>query len=115
MTRVKKGTIRLKRRGNILAKTKGFRGNLSTKKRAAKTAISHAGTHSFAHRKDKKNDFRRLWNVRLNAALRAHGTTYSKFIGALKVKNVLLDRKVLSEIAAKHPETFERIVKQVTA
>ncbi len=113
MTRVKKGTIRLKRRRNILSKTKGFRGGLSTKKRLAKTAIAHAGTHAFAHRRDKKNDFRKLWNVRLNAALRENGTTYSKFIGALKKKNVLLDRKVLSEIAAKHPETFARIVKQV--
>jgi large subunit ribosomal protein L20 len=113
MTRVKKGTIRLKRRRNILAKTKGYRGNLSTKKAAAKTAIAHAGTHAFAHRRDKKNDFRKLWTVRLNAALREHGMSYSVFIGALKKKNIDLDRKVLSEIAASHPETFARIVKQV--
>ena len=103
----------MKRRRNILKKTKGYRGSLSTKKRLAKTAIAHAGTHAFAHRRDKKNDFRRLWSVRLNAALREEGTTYSKFIGALKKKNILLDRKVLSELAVLHREAFAKIVKQV--
>ena len=114
MSRVKGGTTALKRRKNILKQVKGFRFGRSTKKRAAREAIFHAGTHSFAHRRDKKNVFRRLWNVRLNAALRdGNNLTYSKFIGILKKKDIKLDRKVLSEIAAANPETFKRIVAQL--
>src|SRR3954470_5638944 len=113
MTRVKKGVNALKSRKNILRKVKGYRYGRSTKERQANEAISHAGTYAFAHRRDKKGDFRRLWNVRLNAALRENGTTYSKFIGAMKKKGSVLDRKVLSEIAADYPETFKRIISQV--
>ena len=90
MTRVKGGTISLKRRKNVLKQVKGYRFGRSTKGREAREAIAHAGAHAFAHRRDKKNDFRRLWNVRLNAALRPLGFTYSKFIGVLKKKNILL-------------------------
>ncbi len=95
--------------------TKGYRHGRSTKKRAAKEAIFHAGKYAFAHRKDKKNDFRRLWNVRINGALDAAGSTvsYSKLIGALHKKNIAVNRKMLSELANKSPETFARIVKQV--
>ncbi len=113
MPRVKKGVIKIKTRRNVLRRTKGFRGNLSTKKRAARTAIAHAGIHAFESRRDRKNDFRRLWNVRLNAALRTHGISYSAFIGALKKKGVELDRKILSDIAAHHPEVFAKIVHSV--
>ncbi|MBX9906999.1 50S ribosomal protein L20 [Patescibacteria group bacterium] len=114
MARVKGGVTALKRRRSILAQTKGYRFGRSTKKRAAHDAIVHAQLHAFAHRKDKKNDFRRLWIVRLNAALRTAGTTYSKFINMLKVKGVVLDRKSLSEIAHNRPETFARILKSVS-
>jgi large subunit ribosomal protein L20 len=114
MTRVKKGTVRLKRRGNILSQVKGYRYGRSKKKRQAKEAIAHAGLHSFAHRRDKKGDFRRLWNVRINAAVRALGTNYSTIIHKLKDKNIALNRKMLSEIAREHPETFERIVKEAS-
>jgi large subunit ribosomal protein L20 len=114
MARVKGGKTSLKRRRNILAQTKGYRFGRSTKKRQAREAIVHAGKYAFAHRRDKKNDFRRLWNVRLNAALRANGTTYSKFIGALKKNGIVLNRKVLSGIAAEHPETWKRIVAKVS-
>jgi len=74
----------------------------------------HAGTYAFAHRRDKKNDFRRLWNVRINAAVRNFGTTYSKFIGLLKEKEIELDRKILATIAKDHPESFERIMKKLS-
>ncbi len=113
MSRVKKGVNALKTRRNVLKMVKGYRFGRSTKERAAYEAISHAGAYAFAHRRDKKGDFRRLWNVRLNAALRENGTTYSKFIGAMKKKGFGLDRKVLSEIASDYPETFKRIVSQV--
>lgn len=113
MTRVKKGVNALKTRRNVLKQVKGFRHGRSTKERQAYEAISHAGTYAFAHRRDKKGDFRRLWNVRLNAALREHGTTYSKFIGAMKKKGQNLNRKMLSEIATASPESFKRIVESV--
>lgn len=113
MTRVKKGVNALKTRRNILKQVKGYRHGRSTKERQAYEAISHAGASAFAHRRDKKGDMRRLFNVRLNGALREHGTTYSKFIGAMKKKGQLLNRKVLSEIAQNSPESFARIVAAV--
>lgn len=113
MARVKRGVTKLKRRRNILAQTKGYRFGRKSKERMAKTAIMHAGSYAFAHRKDKKNDFRRLWTVRINAAVRAFDISYSKFIDALKKKEIGLDRKVLSQIAQNHPETFKRIVEKI--
>jgi large subunit ribosomal protein L20 len=113
MARVKRGTTALKHRRNVLKQTKGYRFGLSKKERQANEAIKHAGLHSFAHRKDKKNDFRRLWNVRINAAVRPLGMTYSKLIQALKQKNIALDRKILATLAKDNPETFERVVKEV--
>ncbi|MHB8651853.1 MAG: 50S ribosomal protein L20 [Minisyncoccota bacterium] len=110
MTRVKGGVISLKRRRKVLSQVKGYRFGRSTKERQAREAIAHAGTHAFAHRRDKKGDFRRLFTVRMNAALRPLGISYSKFIGHLKKKNIALDRKVLSQIATDHPEVFEKIV-----
>ncbi len=112
MTRVKKGVNALKTRKNVLRKAKGFRFGRSSKEKQAYEALMHAGAYSFAHRRDKKGDFRRLWNVRLNAALRDHGFSYSKFIGALKKKNITLNRKMLSEIAAQNPDLFKRIVEK---
>ncbi len=113
MTRVKRGVIKNKRRKNILAQVKGFRFGRSTKKSAAKEALKKAGQHAFAHRKDKKADARTLWQIRINAAVRPLGLSYSKFIDMLKKKNIELDRKVLSTIAKDNPESFERIVKKV--
>ena len=113
MTRVKKGKSALKARRNTLKQVKGYRFGRSTKKREAYEAIAHAGAHAFAHRRDKKNDMRSLWTVRLNAALRLHGTTYSKFIGALKKANIELDRKVMSQIAMDAPEVFAALVAKV--
>ena len=75
MARVKKGTNALKSRKNTLKMVKGYRFGRGTKEKMAWEAIFHAGTYSFAHRRDKKGDFRRLWNVRLNSALRENGTT----------------------------------------
>ena len=110
MTRVKKGVNALKTRKNILRKVKGYRYGRSTKERQANEAIFHAGTYSFAHRKDKKGDFRRLWNVRLSAALKQNGLSYSQFIPLLKKKNVALNRKTLAEVALKHPEVLKKII-----
>lgn len=110
MTRVKKGVNALKTRRNILSQVKGYRFGRSKKEKQAYEAISHAGTYAFAHRRDKKGDFRRLWNVRLNAALNQSDISYSVFMGSLKKKNIALNRKILSEIAGFKPETFQRII-----
>ncbi len=98
-----------------MAMTKGYRFGRSTKKKQAREAIFHAGKYAFNHRRDKKGDFRRLFTVRINGALDAMGSevSYSKLIGAMSKKGILLNRKVLSEMAAKSPESFARIIKQV--
>jgi len=115
MSRVKRGTTTLKRRKNILKKTKGYRFGRSTKKQQAKEALAHAGVHSFAHRKDKKNDFRRLWNIKINAFVRANKKpiSYSKFIGALKKNKINLDRKILADLAENNPKSFEKILNKI--
>ncbi len=117
MSRVKKGVNALKTRRNILKQVKGYRFRRSKTERNAYEAISHAGTYAFAHRKDKKGDFRRLWNVRINAALRAINpeNSYSKFIGALKKSNISLDRKSLATLADENPDAFKKIVEKVAA
>jgi large subunit ribosomal protein L20 len=110
MTRVKKAVHALKNRRSVLRQAKGFRFRRSTNERAANEALAHAGAYAFAHRRDKKGDFRRLWNVKINAALRLHGLSYSKFIGAAKKKNLALDRKILAHLAEFKPETFKKVV-----
>ncbi len=115
MSRVKRGTTKLKRRKNVLAQTKGYRFDRSRKERVAKEAIRHAGAYAFRHRRSKKREFRNLWTLRINAAARPLGFSYSKFIDALKKGNIALDRKVLSELAKDHPEVFERVTKQLKA
>ena len=113
MARVKRGTTSLKRRRNVLRRVKGYRFGRSTKERQAHEAIAHAGKYAFAHRKKKKGDFRRLWQVKINAASRAAGLSYSAFMNALKKNNIALDRKTLALFAEKRPETFARIMKKI--
>jgi large subunit ribosomal protein L20 len=113
MSRVKRGVTKLKRRRNVLAQVKGYRFGRSTKERAAKEAIAHAGRYAFRDRRTKKRLARNLWTLRINAAARPLGFSYSKFIGALKKSNILLDRKSLSALAKDYPETFDRVVQSV--
>lgn len=116
MSRVKTGVVRRKSHKRILARTKGFR---MTKNRLIKVAIEadlHAGQYAYHGRKLRKRDFRQLWITRLNAALRTIDANfkYSRFIKALKDKKVLLDRKVLADIALRDNDTFKKIVKTVS-
>ncbi len=113
MSRVKRGTISLKTRRNVLKMVKGYRFGRSKKEKQAREAIAHAGTHAFAHRKDKKNDFRRLWQIKINSAVRPLGSSYSKFIGSLKKNKINLDRKILADLAENNKNVFEEIVKKV--
>ena len=113
MARVKRGTLKNKRRKNLLAQVKGYRFDRKSKERVARVAMKHAGAHAYRHRKTKKREFRQLWSLRINAATRLEGTTYSKFIGALKKANSTLDRKSLADLAMNHPEVFSRLLKTV--
>src|SRR5271168_2196771 len=113
MSRVKKAVNALKTRKNVLKMAKGYRFGRSKKERAAYEALMHAGMYAFAHRKDKKNYMRKLWNVKLSAPLKEAGLSYSKFIGSLKKKNIVIDRKILALLAEKNPETFSRLIKTV--
>ena len=114
MTRVKGGIMAQKRRKNVLERAKGYRGIRSKKERYAHEALMRAGRYAFAHRRDKKTDFRQLWIVRLNAAVRANGhASYSTFIAKLKKNGFQLDRKVLAQFASRHPEIFARIAEKI--
>ncbi len=113
MSRVKRGVTKLKRRRNVLAQVKGYRFGRSTKERVAKEAIAHAGRYAFRDRRTKKRLARNLWTVRINAAARPAGFSYSKLIGALKKSEIALDRKSLSALAKDYPEAFERLVASV--
>lgn len=121
MSRVKRGVTSNKRRKNVLKAAKGYRFGRSTKEVEAKVALRHAGVHAFAHRKDYKNDMRRTWTVKMNAALRTIGDqntekseiTYSKFINMLKLKNIIIDRKIFATLAENDIETFNKVVAAV--
>lgn len=113
MSRVKGGVTANKRRKKILEQVKGYRFARSKKKRVAREAIYHAQLHAFAHRRDKKGVFRRLWITRINAALKNQGLQYSRFVKALADKGITIDRKILSTLAKDRPEAFQRVVDQV--
>ena len=94
----------------MLKHTKGFRNTRKSKERQAKQALFNAWSHAFTHRRDKKSDFRRLWQTKISAGSTAEGLSYSKLMGALKKKNILLNRKILSELAEHEPDTFRRVI-----
>ncbi len=111
MPRVKRGTHRIKRRKNILARTKGMMWGRKNRITLAKVAATKSGANSYRDRRLKKRDARALQQMRINAAARLLETTYSKFIHSLKQRNIELDRKVLAQIAMNHPNVFAQIAK----
>ena len=110
MPRVKRGSSSTKKRERILKQTKGYGWRRKSKERAAKEALIKAWTYSFRDRKTKKRDFRRLWQVKINAAARENGTNYGSLIYALKQKNIALDRKILADLAENEPKIFSEVV-----
>lgn len=109
--RVKRGVTAHHRHQKIRKATKGMtRGNRSSVKRG-KQAVTKALTYAYRDRRNRKRTFRQLWNARINAAARINGTTYSKLIAGLKKANIILDRKVLAELAVNEPKAFESVVK----
>ena len=115
MTRVKRGIAGHRRHRKVLKLAKGYRGMRSKNYSRAAEAVLHAGQHAYVDRRKKKRDFRRLWIVRISAAVRAHGMTYSQFMAAAKQTGIGLDRKVLAHLAATEPDSFATIVEQVRA
>jgi len=113
MARIKGGLLHSKRRRGILKYTKGFRWGRKSKIKLAKTAKMKAGQYAFVDRKIKKRTNRQLWNIRINAAVREYGLSYSRLIDALKKKNVALDRKILAELAKDQAVIFAKVVEAV--
>ncbi len=113
MTRVKGGLLHSKRRRGILKHTRGFRWGRKSKIKLAKTAKMKAGQYAFEDRRQKKRTNRGLWNIRINAAVREFGLSYSKLIDALKKNNITLDRKILAELAENHGAVFAKVVEAV--
>jgi len=112
MARVKRGVIARRRHKNILKQAKGYYGARSRVFRVAKQAVIKAGQYAYRDRKVRKRQFRRLWIIRINAAARLHGLSYSCFINGLKKANIELDRKVLAELAVFNKPAFEQLAEQ---
>ena len=109
MARVKRGVPAHKRHKRLLALTKGHRGSKHLLYRRAKESLLHALSYAYRHRRERKGDFRRLWIIRIGAAARLHGMSYSQFIFGLKLAGIGLDRKVLASIAMEDAATFATI------
>lgn len=115
MPRVTRGNKKLLRRKKILKLARGFFGAKRKNYRTAKEAVEKALQYSYRDRRNKKRDFRKLWNIRINAAVREYGLSYSRFINGLKKADIIINRKILSNLAASEPDTFKQIVEKVKA
>lgn len=113
--RVKRAMIRAKRKKKLFARAKGFVQGRGVLLKSVLEAVRHALQYAYRDRRRRKRDFRRLWIVRLNAAVRQHGMSYSRFIHALHQADVDLDRKVLAQLAYENPFAFQQVVQQVQA
>ena len=113
MTRVKTATAGHQRRKKTLKLARGYRGARSKLNRTARSAVMRAQAEAYRGRKLKKRDFRSLWITRIRAAVRQEGLSYSRFINLLKLSQVTVNRKILAEMAVRHPESFARLVESV--
>lgn len=113
MPRATNKVSRHRRHKKILKAARGYRGARSKLYKTAKEAVERSLLYSYRDRKVRKRDFRKLWIVRINAAVRQYGLSYSTFINGLKRSNINLDRKILSDLAVTEPETFKEIVNRV--
>ncbi len=110
MSRVKRAVGAHKKRRKILKMAKGYMWGRKNRYRQAKDAVKHALVHAYVDRRKKKRNARRLWNIKINSAVREQGLTYSRFIAGLKKANIELDRKVLADLAQNNPNIFAEIV-----
>src|SRR3972149_75594 len=109
--RVKRGVVAHKKHKKIRKATRGYSGARRRTVKAGKQAVVRSLEYSYRDRRNRKRTFRQLWNARINAAARQHGTTYSRLISGMKKANISLDRKILAELAVNEPKAFEEVVK----
>lgn len=110
MPRVKRGVTKHRRHKKVLLAARGFQGSSHRNYKWAREALLHAWTHAYRHRRQRKGEFRRLWILRINAACRNAGTTYSQFMHGLKLAGIELDRKMLADLAVSDPAAFEKLL-----
>lgn len=110
MARIKRGNVHTRKRTKLLAQAKGFRGGRKNLVRQASSAVFKAGQRAYDHRKLKKRTARATWQIKINAGVRAHNLSYSRFIDALTKKNIAIDRKILAHLAEYKPKIFEKII-----
>ncbi len=110
MPRAKTGVVRHRKHKKVLKRAKGYWGKRSKSFRIAQQTLLNAADYSYRDRRDKKNDFRRLWVVRINAAARQEGMTYSTFISGLRRAGVEINRKIIADLAVRKPEAFKRLI-----
>ena len=115
MARVKRSVNAQKKRREVLEQASGYRGQRSRLYRKAKEQITHSGVYAYRDRRAKKGDFRKLWIIRINAAVRNEGMTYNRFISGLKAAEVEVDRKVLADLAVTDPKAFAALVEVAKA
>ena len=115
MPRVKRGFKARRRRNKVLKAAKGYRGGLSKQFRTASIAVDRAGMYAYRDRRNRKREFRRLWIIRINAAARENGLSYSKLMSGLQNAGVSLDRKILADIAVRDPVAFSQLASMVQA
>ena len=115
MARVKRSVNAHKKRREVLEQASGYRGQRSRLYRKAKEQLLHSGVYAYRDRRAKKGDFRKLWIVRINAAVRAEGMTYNRFISGLKAAEVEVDRKILADLAVTDPTAFAGLVEVAKA
>jgi len=115
MSRVKRGPSPRRRHKRVFKQTEGFVGSRKNRYREAVKCLMRSWEYAYVDRKDRKGDFRSLWITRINAACREQGTTYSRFIAALKASNVDLDRKVMADLAVRDPGAFTKLIELAKA
>ena len=115
MARVKGGMATKKRRNRVLKLAKGYRGAKSKQFRTAKQAVMKSLSYSYVGRKQRKREFRRLWIARINAATRMNDLSYSRFMNGLKNANILMNRKMLADLAINDPAAFKQLVETAKA
>jgi len=115
MPRAKKGFKARRRRNRILKWAKGYRGKRGNCYKPARETVHHAWTFMYRHRRERKGDFRRLWIIRINAAARSIGVSYSKLVGALAKAGIALDRKALADLAVHDPNAFKAVAREASA
>lgn len=110
MTRIKRGVAAHKRRKYVLKRTKGFTNRRRTNATVAKEALLHAGTYAYSHRRLRKRDFKKLWTIRINAASREQGLSFSRLMAGLHKNKIELNKKMLAELAVRNPKAFEAVI-----